>query len=120
MNAYGAMYAAQIVGGPDWLNKDAYDIKGKVPDDLEAAFQTMKRDDRIDQTAPCSSLSSPTASNSRRTSRPASCPSMSLCPPRRPQDHPRPRAARAQTRRPTYPNPHRRPVASRLFDDHDQ
>jgi uncharacterized protein (TIGR03435 family) len=49
MNAYGAMYAAQIVGGPDWLNKDAYDIKGKVPDDLEAAFQTMKRDDRIDQ-----------------------------------------------------------------------
>ena len=23
MNAYGAMYAAQIVGGPEWLNKDA-------------------------------------------------------------------------------------------------
>jgi uncharacterized protein (TIGR03435 family) len=50
MNAYGAMYAAQIIGGPDWLNKDAYDIKGKVPDDLEAAFQNMKVDDRNDQT----------------------------------------------------------------------
>jgi uncharacterized protein (TIGR03435 family) len=49
MNAYGAMYAAQVVGGPDWINKDAYDIKGKFPDDLEAASQTMKRDDRIDQ-----------------------------------------------------------------------
>jgi uncharacterized protein (TIGR03435 family) len=49
MNAYGAMYAAQVVGGPDWLNKDAYDIKGKVPDDIEAAFQTMKRDDQLNQ-----------------------------------------------------------------------
>jgi len=49
MDAYGAMYAAQVVGGPDWLRKDTYNIKGKAPDDLEAAFQTMKRDDRIDQ-----------------------------------------------------------------------
>jgi uncharacterized protein (TIGR03435 family) len=49
MNAYGAMYAAQIVGGPDWLNKDAYDINGKVPDDLEAAFQTMKREDQLNE-----------------------------------------------------------------------
>ncbi len=49
MSAYGAMYAAQVVGGPDWVNKDAYDIKGKVPDDIEAAQQTMKRQDRIDQ-----------------------------------------------------------------------
>jgi uncharacterized protein (TIGR03435 family) len=49
MNAYGAVYPAQIVGGPDWLNKDSYDIKGKVPDDLEAAQQSMKRQDRIDQ-----------------------------------------------------------------------
>jgi uncharacterized protein (TIGR03435 family) len=49
MNAYGAIYAAQVVGGPDWLNKDAYDIKGKVPDELQAAQQSMKRQDRIDQ-----------------------------------------------------------------------
>jgi uncharacterized protein (TIGR03435 family) len=50
MDAYGATYPAQVIGGPDWLNKDAYSIKGKVPDDLEAAFQTMTRDERIDQT----------------------------------------------------------------------
>ena len=49
MDAYGAIYPAQVVGGPDWLTKDAYDIKGKVPDELEAAFQTMKRDDRMDR-----------------------------------------------------------------------
>ena len=50
MDAYGATYAAQIVGGPDWLNKDAYDIKSKVPDDLAAAFQKIKFDDKHDQT----------------------------------------------------------------------
>ena len=50
MNAYGAIYAAQVVGGPDWLNKDAYEINAKVPDDLEAAFQKMTSADRIDQT----------------------------------------------------------------------
>ena len=50
MNAYGAMYAAQVVGGPDWLDKDAYNIKGKVPDDLEAALQKMKPDDQLNQT----------------------------------------------------------------------
>jgi uncharacterized protein (TIGR03435 family) len=49
MNAYGAIYAAQVVGGPDWLNKDSYDIKGKATDDLEAAQQTMKLDDRLNQ-----------------------------------------------------------------------
>jgi uncharacterized protein (TIGR03435 family) len=46
MNAYGAMYAAQVIGGPDWLNKDSYDIKGKASDDLEAAFLKMKFSDR--------------------------------------------------------------------------
>ena len=49
MDAYGAMYPAQIVGGPDWLIKDAYNIKGKVPDDIQAAQQSMKRQDRIEQ-----------------------------------------------------------------------
>ena len=49
MNAYGAMYAAQVVDGPDWLNKDPYEIKGKFPDDLEAAYQKMTSDARHDQ-----------------------------------------------------------------------
>jgi uncharacterized protein (TIGR03435 family) len=49
MNAYGAIYPPQVVGGPDWLNKDAYLINGKVPDDLEAALQKMTREDRNDQ-----------------------------------------------------------------------
>lgn len=49
MDAYGATYSAQIVGGPDWLSKDSYDIKGKAPDDLEAAFQNMTFSDRNDE-----------------------------------------------------------------------
>jgi uncharacterized protein (TIGR03435 family) len=49
MNAYGAMYAAQVVGGPDWLDKDAYNVKGKAPDDLEAAMQKMTFADRSGQ-----------------------------------------------------------------------
>jgi uncharacterized protein (TIGR03435 family) len=50
MNAYGAVYPPQVVGGPDWLNKDAYLINGKVPDDLESALQKMTREERNDQT----------------------------------------------------------------------
>jgi uncharacterized protein (TIGR03435 family) len=50
MNAYGAVYAAQIVGGPAWLDKDAYRINGKVPDDLASALQKMTREERIDRT----------------------------------------------------------------------
>ncbi len=50
MNAYGAVYPPQVVGGPDWLNKDAYEIKGKVPDDLEAALQKMNHEERSNQT----------------------------------------------------------------------
>jgi uncharacterized protein (TIGR03435 family) len=50
MNAYGAIYAPQIVGGPDWLNKDAYRINSKVPDDIESAFQKMTREEHNDQT----------------------------------------------------------------------
>jgi uncharacterized protein (TIGR03435 family) len=50
MDAYGAVYPPQVVGGPDWLNKDAYLIKGKVPDELEPALQKMKRDERVDNT----------------------------------------------------------------------
>jgi uncharacterized protein (TIGR03435 family) len=50
MNAYGAAYPPQIVGGPDWLNKDAYEIRGKVPDELESALQKMTREERISKT----------------------------------------------------------------------
>jgi uncharacterized protein (TIGR03435 family) len=50
MNAYGAAYSPQVVGGPDWLNKDAYLINAKVPDDLESALQKMTREERNDQT----------------------------------------------------------------------
>jgi len=49
MDAYGAIYAAQVIGGPDWLSKDAYLIHGKVPDDLEAAFQKMTYQDRTER-----------------------------------------------------------------------
>jgi len=49
MDAYGATYQTQVVGGPEWLNKDPYDIKGKVPDDLEAAMQKMNNAERSDQ-----------------------------------------------------------------------
>jgi uncharacterized protein (TIGR03435 family) len=49
MNAYGAIYAAQVVGGPGWLNKDGYVIHGKVSDDLAAALQKMTAQERIDQ-----------------------------------------------------------------------
>lgn len=50
MNAYGAFYAAQVVGGPEWLNKDAYVIRGKVPDELETAMQKMPGEERIEET----------------------------------------------------------------------
>ena len=49
MDAYGAMYTAHIIGGPDWLNKDDFDIKPKVPDDLQAAQQKMTFAARYDQ-----------------------------------------------------------------------
>jgi uncharacterized protein (TIGR03435 family) len=49
MDAYGAIYAMQVIGGPDWLNKDAYSIKSKVSDDREAAFQKMKFSEVSDQ-----------------------------------------------------------------------
>ena len=49
MDAYGAKYMAQIIGGPDWINKDSYIIHGKIPDDLEAALKKMTPQDGIDQ-----------------------------------------------------------------------
>jgi uncharacterized protein (TIGR03435 family) len=49
MDAYGAKYAAQVIGGPDWINRDSYVIHGKVSEDIEAALQKMTSQDRIDQ-----------------------------------------------------------------------
>jgi uncharacterized protein (TIGR03435 family) len=48
MNAYGAVYAAQVIGGPDWLNKDGYLINGKVPDDLALKLEKMPREEYLD------------------------------------------------------------------------
>jgi uncharacterized protein (TIGR03435 family) len=45
MNAYGAFYAEQIIGGPDWLNKDAYQISAKPSAEVEAAARSMKSED---------------------------------------------------------------------------
>lgn len=49
MDAYGAIYPPQVIGGPDWLNKDAYEIDGKVPDNLQPTLQKMTHEERVDQ-----------------------------------------------------------------------
>ena len=49
MDAYAAVYPAQVIGGPDWLEKDAYNIKGKPSGEIEAAQQTMTTQDRSNQ-----------------------------------------------------------------------
>jgi bla regulator protein blaR1 len=37
---------AQVVGGPAWIDKDRYDIKGKAADDLREAMAKMSHDER--------------------------------------------------------------------------
>ncbi len=49
MDAYGARYAAQIVGGPDWLDKDPYRINAKSSAEVEAAMQKMTSADASNQ-----------------------------------------------------------------------
>jgi uncharacterized protein (TIGR03435 family) len=49
MDAYGAIYAAQIVGGPDWLSKDSYQITGKLSGDDETAMRSMTGADAMNQ-----------------------------------------------------------------------
>ena len=52
-NAYGPgtqLSAAQVIGGPDWLDKDQYDIQGKPSPDLEVALKKMTGDERNAQT----------------------------------------------------------------------
>jgi len=36
---------SQVVGGPGWIDKDKYDIKGKVPDELREAMKKMSGDE---------------------------------------------------------------------------
>jgi uncharacterized protein (TIGR03435 family) len=50
MDAYGAVDPQQVAGAPDWLSKDAYQINGKVPEELAAALQKMTREERSNQT----------------------------------------------------------------------
>lgn len=35
---------SQVVGGPAWIDKDRYDIKGKAPDELREALRKMPHD----------------------------------------------------------------------------
>ena len=44
------LQGSQVVGGPEWIDKDRYDIHGKPPDDLRQAMQKMSPDDREGQT----------------------------------------------------------------------
>lgn len=37
---------AQVVGGPAWIDKDKYDVKGKAPDELRQAMEKMSKDER--------------------------------------------------------------------------
>ncbi len=41
--------SSQVIGGPDWIDKDRYDIKGKPSPDLEVALKKMKNEDQTAQ-----------------------------------------------------------------------
>ncbi|HXE07136.1 MAG TPA: TIGR03435 family protein [Acidobacteriaceae bacterium] len=45
--AANSLASTQVVGGPEWLDKDQYTIQGKPPSDLEVAMKTMKNEDRL-------------------------------------------------------------------------
>lgn len=49
-NAYSPgmaqLSAAQVIGGPDWIDKEKYDIQGKPSPDLELAIKKMTNDER--------------------------------------------------------------------------
>ena len=47
--AGGPLPTIQVVGGPEWLDKDRYVINGKPPADLELAMQKMNLGDRAQQ-----------------------------------------------------------------------
>jgi len=39
--------STQVVGGPEWIDKDIYVIQGKPPGDLELSMRQMTNDDRL-------------------------------------------------------------------------
>jgi len=52
-DAYAPTFArlapAQVIGGPEWIDKDRYTIDGKAPPDLEVAMQKMRTDEKTPQ-----------------------------------------------------------------------
>ena len=40
------LQGSQVIGGPEWIDKDRYDIKGKPPDELRAAMEKMPSEER--------------------------------------------------------------------------
>ncbi len=46
----GALPPSQVIGGPEWIDKDKYDIQGKPSPDLEVALKKMTNEDRSAQT----------------------------------------------------------------------
>lgn len=40
------LQGSQVIGGPEWIDKDRYDIKGKPPDELREAMQKMAPEER--------------------------------------------------------------------------
>jgi len=42
------LQGSQVVGGPEWIDKDRYDIHGKPPEELREAMKQMSSEDRDD------------------------------------------------------------------------
>ncbi len=47
--AYGVSTLERVEGGPDWMDKDIYQVEGKIPDEVFAAMQMMTGSERYDQ-----------------------------------------------------------------------
>ena len=45
----GQLAAAQVIGGPEWIDKERYDVKGKPSPDLEVAMKKMKPEEQSAQ-----------------------------------------------------------------------
>jgi uncharacterized protein (TIGR03435 family) len=44
------LQGSQVIGGPEWIDKDRYDIKGKPPEELREAMRKVSSEDRDAQT----------------------------------------------------------------------